>query len=88
MAEEIDVRKRFASELRSHRELHGERGLTQTELAKMVRTSRSTVSRLEASSGHIPPDIPRRLDEVFETDGLFNRLYEEIESQGFPAHSR
>ncbi|WP_244943385.1 DUF5753 domain-containing protein [Streptomyces inhibens] len=28
------------------------------------------------------------LDEVFSTDGLFKRLYEEITAQSFPVHSR
>ncbi|WP_434588840.1 DUF5753 domain-containing protein [Streptomyces sp. A5-4] len=32
--------------------------------------------------------LPPILDEVFSTDGLFKRLYEDIAAQSFPAHSR
>nr|WP_180218263.1 helix-turn-helix transcriptional regulator [Streptomyces albus] len=62
--------------------------LSQTDLARLTRTSKSTISRVETCQGPIPPDLPALLDEVFETDGLFKRLYEEITSQSFPAHSR
>ncbi|MFI1302354.1 helix-turn-helix domain-containing protein [Streptomyces sioyaensis] len=83
-----DPRRQFAEECRSARELHPEAPLNQTQLAKMVRTSKSTISRVETCVGPIPPDLPARLDQVFSTDGLFKRLYEEITAQSFPKHSR
>ncbi|MFH9107220.1 helix-turn-helix domain-containing protein [Streptomyces albus] len=83
-----DPRKQFAEECRSARELYPGGPLTQTELARMVRTSKSTISRVENCVGPIPAGLPSLLDQVFATDGLFKRLYEEVESRGFPAHSR
>ncbi|MFD9206360.1 Scr1 family TA system antitoxin-like transcriptional regulator [Streptomyces sioyaensis] len=83
-----DPRRQFAEECRSARELHPDRPLNQTQLARMVRTSKSTISRVETCVGPIPPDLPARLDQVFSTDGLFKRLYEEITAQSFPKHSR
>ncbi|BDH13318.1 transcriptional regulator [Streptomyces hygroscopicus] len=83
-----DPRRQFAEECRSGRELHPQGPLNQTQLAKMVRTSKSTVSRVETCLGPVPADLPAQLDQVFSTDGLFKRLYEEIAAQSFPEHSR
>lgn len=83
-----DPRRQFAEECRSARELYPEAPLNQTQLAKLVRTSKSTISRVETCVGPIPADLPARLDQVFSTDGLFKRLYEEITAQSFPVHSR
>ncbi|MFF4604034.1 Scr1 family TA system antitoxin-like transcriptional regulator [Streptomyces sp. NPDC001339] len=85
MNEQEDPRRRFAEECRSGRELYPERQLNQDQLARMLRTSRSTVSRVETCRGPIPPDLPPLLDQVFSTDGLFKRLYEEIVSRSHPA---
>lgn len=83
-----DPRREFAEECRSARELHDPAALTQEDLAKLVRTSRSTISRVETCQGSIPPDLPPLLDEVFATDGLFKRLYADLSALDFPAHSR
>lgn len=83
-----DPRRQFAEECRSARELYPDGPLNQTQLAKLVRTSKSTISRVETCVGPIPPDLPARLDQIFSTDGLFKRLYEEITAQSFPVHSR
>ncbi|MBO8196615.1 DNA-binding protein [Streptomyces oryzae] len=83
-----DPRRAFAEECRSARELYPSRPLSQTDLARMTRTSKSTISRVETCQGPIPADLPPLLDQVFETDGLFKRLYEEITAQSFPVHSR
>ncbi|GAA3381913.1 helix-turn-helix transcriptional regulator [Streptomyces racemochromogenes] len=80
-----DPRRRFAEELKSARELYPERRLTQTNAARLARTSKSTISRMESGEGPIPPELPAVLDQVFETDGLFKRLYEETVAQSFPA---
>ncbi|MEV7383100.1 helix-turn-helix domain-containing protein [Streptomyces lydicus] len=74
----------FAEECRSARELYPSRPLSQSQLAKMARTSKSTISRVETCSGPIPVDLPALLDEVFATDGKFKRLYEEAVAQSFP----
>lgn len=84
----LDPRKQFAEECRSARELYGEGPLTQTQLARMVRTSKSTISRVENCVGPIPAGLPPLLDQVFDTDGLFKRLYEEITAQAFPERYR
>ncbi|PBC86060.1 hypothetical protein SAMN05428954_1096 [Streptomyces sp. 2112.3] len=83
-----DPRRQFAEECRSHRELYPGGPLNQTQLAKLTRTSKSTISRVETCVGPVPADLPALLDQVFSTDGLFKRLYEEITAQSFPVHSR
>ncbi len=88
MSDDVDARRQFGAELKSHRELYGETGMTQTELARKCKTSKSTISRLEATAGRIPPEIPALLDQVFATDGLFQRLYEQIVAEGFSVYSR
>ncbi|QHF93390.1 DNA-binding protein [Streptomyces sp. NHF165] len=79
-----DPRRRFAEECRSARELYPGKPLTQTELARMTRTSKSTISRVERCDGPIPPALPARLDQVLGTDGKFKRLYEESVASSFP----
>ncbi|MER5969149.1 DUF5753 domain-containing protein [Streptomyces sp. NPDC002055] len=83
-----DPRRQFAEECRSHRELYPPGPLNQTQLAKLASTSKSAISRVETCMGPIPSGLPARLDQVFSTDGLFKRLYEEITAQSFPVHSR
>ncbi|MFK8847150.1 Scr1 family TA system antitoxin-like transcriptional regulator [Streptomyces sp. Ac-502] len=79
-----DPRREFAEECRSARELHDPAALTQAQLARLLRTSKSTISRLETCQGAIPPDLPPLLDEVFATDGKFKRLHEEAVAASFP----
>ncbi|MFE0493181.1 helix-turn-helix domain-containing protein [Streptomyces albidoflavus] len=88
MSEDDDVRREFGAELVSARELHGDRAMTQTDLARIIKTSRSTISRIESGSGTIPREIPELLDEVFATEGRFKALHEAIVAKGYPAHSR
>ncbi|WP_053925978.1 DUF5753 domain-containing protein [Streptomyces chattanoogensis] len=83
-----DPRRRFAEECRSSRELYPEMRLSQDQLARMLRTSKSTIGRVETCAGPIPSNLPPLLDQVFSTDGLFKRLYEEIVAQSFPAQYR
>lgn len=84
MADGAGPRKRFAEELKSARELHAEGALSQTDLARKVRTSKSTISRLESSASPIPAELPVLLDQVFATDGLFKRLAVQAAAQTFP----
>ncbi|MEV7517787.1 helix-turn-helix transcriptional regulator [Streptomyces diastaticus] len=62
--------------------------MTQTDLARIIKTSRSTISRIESGTGTIPREIPELLDEVFATEGRFKALHEAIVAKGYPAHSR
>lgn len=82
--EEQDPRREFAEECRSERELYDPRPLTQTDLARMTRSSKSTISRIETCQGPIPPDLPSLLDQVFTTDGKFKRLQRKIIAQSVP----
>lgn len=83
-----DARHRLGVECR-HRRLTAEGGaLSQTALARLLRTSKSTVSRIETGIGPIPPGIAARLDEVFETEGEFKELAEEITAGSFPVLNR
>ncbi|MGW8377651.1 Scr1 family TA system antitoxin-like transcriptional regulator [Streptomyces sp. ODS28] len=83
-----DPRRRFAEECKSARELYPDKPLTQTDLGRMTRTSKSTISRVERYEGPIPPALPVRLDQVFGTDGKFKRLYEEAVASSFPSLHR
>ncbi|MEV7286135.1 helix-turn-helix transcriptional regulator [Streptomyces sp. NPDC093252] len=83
-----DSRRRFGEELRSHRELYGPGPLTQTELGRLVRTSKSTISRLESTDSPIPPGLPELFDQLFATKGLFKSLYEDCVAATFPAMYR
>ncbi len=80
-----DPRREFAEECRSARELHNPAPLTQAHLARLVRTSKSTISRVETCQARIPPELPPLLDEVFATDGKFKRLYEAAVAASFPS---
>ncbi|WP_299532518.1 helix-turn-helix transcriptional regulator [uncultured Streptomyces sp.] len=81
----LDARERFAQDLRTARELHPEGPLSQTELARRARTSKTTVSRVENGVGPVPPTLPVLFDQIFRTDGHFKRLYEEAVASSFPA---
>jgi transcriptional regulator with XRE-family HTH domain len=83
-----DSRREFGEALREARELRAEGRWTQTQLAREARTSTSTISRIESGDSPIPSNLPAVFDQVFGTDGTFKRLYEAIQADGFPAHSR
>lgn len=77
--------QRFGEALRDARELRPAGKLSQTELARRAKTSKSTISRIERAVPPIPSHLPALFDQIFETDGLFKRLYEEAAAQTFPA---
>ncbi|MCX5201468.1 helix-turn-helix transcriptional regulator [Streptomyces sp. NBC_00237] len=79
---QLTPRERFGSELVSDRT---NLDLSQAVVAKEVRTSRATISRLEQGTGTIPQELPSRLDKFFGTDGKYKRLHEETLSLSFPA---
>ncbi|MGW5531577.1 helix-turn-helix domain-containing protein [Streptomyces xanthochromogenes] len=83
-ADDQDARRRFAEELKSARELYSDSALTQTEVGRLTRTSKSTISRVESGTGRIPDELPAALDRLFGTDGQFKRLYEEVVASTFP----
>lgn len=83
--DENNPRRRFAEELKSARELHSDGPMSQTELGRRTRTSKSTISRLESTEAPVPPELPVLLDQVFNTGGLFKALYEEVVAADFPA---
>ncbi|WP_258017904.1 helix-turn-helix domain-containing protein [Streptomyces noursei] len=81
-----DPRRQFAEELKSARELHKPRALSQRGLATELQVGKSTIARMEGD-GNIPPYLPARLDELFGTDGKFKRLWEEIIKGGYVDYS-
>ncbi|MFF5702834.1 helix-turn-helix domain-containing protein [Streptomyces sp. NPDC012794] len=83
-----DPRRQFAEALKNARELYPERRLTQTDTARLARTSKSTISRMESGKGPIPSQLPAVLDQIFRTDGLFQRLDEEVAIRTFRAIQR
>lgn len=80
-----DPRERFGEALRDARELRPTGKLSQTDLARRARTSKSSISRIERGVPPIPSNLPGLFDQIFETDGLFKRLYEEAVTQSVPA---
>lgn len=80
-----DPRRAFGEALRNARELYPECRMTQSDLARRAKTSKSTISRLERGVPPIPSNLPAVFDQIFGTDGLFKRLYEEVAAQSFPA---
>ncbi|MFF0445484.1 Scr1 family TA system antitoxin-like transcriptional regulator [Streptomyces sp. NPDC004609] len=83
-----DPRREFAEALRDARELRLAGKWTQAQLAREVRTSSSTISRIEGSDFPIPSNLPEIFDQIFETDGRFKDLYERIREQGYVAHAQ
>ncbi|MEV7087415.1 helix-turn-helix transcriptional regulator [Streptomyces sp. NPDC093085] len=81
----LTPREIFGEALRNARETRAAGKLTQSELARMARTSKSTISRIERGVPPIGSHLPALFDQIFETDGLFKRLYEEVVSQSYPA---
>ncbi|WP_405985647.1 Scr1 family TA system antitoxin-like transcriptional regulator [Streptomyces sp. NBC_00872] len=81
-------RKRFGEAVRDARELRPAGKMSQTELARKTRTSKSAISRIERGTPPIPAGLPPLLDQIFETDGLFKRLYDEACADNFPAQYR
>lgn len=80
-----DPRQKFGLLVRQRRE---EQGIPQTALARTVKASQSTISRVESSDTPIPPELPSAFDQALGTDGEFKRLYEEIVASSFPARHR
>jgi transcriptional regulator with XRE-family HTH domain len=80
-----DPREKFGVALREARELRPAGKLSQTDLARRARTSKSSISRIERGIPPIPSNLPAIFDQIFETDGLFKRLYEEVVAQSVPA---
>ncbi|MFD7088988.1 helix-turn-helix domain-containing protein [Streptomyces sp. NPDC059896] len=78
-------REAFGEALRNARELRAAGRLSQSALANKARTSKSTISRIERGVPPIASNLPAVFDQIFETDGQFKRLYEEVVSRSFPA---
>ncbi|MCS0635866.1 helix-turn-helix transcriptional regulator [Streptomyces sp. LP05-1] len=74
----------FAERLKQDRELYPERRLTQADVARMVHMSSSTISRVESGRYPIPDGLPALLDRIFNTDGVYKRLYEASVAASFP----
>ncbi|MDT3399079.1 helix-turn-helix transcriptional regulator [Streptomyces sp. B1866] len=75
----------FGSEVRRRRE---QAGMTQDQLAKVIQSSSSHVSRVEVADYMPPEDMPARLDAAFGTDGIFGRLYELVRQEIHPDQYR
>ncbi|MFE3827142.1 helix-turn-helix domain-containing protein [Streptomyces sp. NPDC059092] len=78
-------REVFGEALRDARETRAAGKLTQSDLARKARTSKSTISRIERGVPPIASNLPALFDQIFETNGLFKRLHEEVVSQSYPA---
>ncbi|MGW0757997.1 helix-turn-helix domain-containing protein [Streptomyces sp. NPDC002814] len=61
----------FGTELKRHRE---DRGLTQVELGARVFVSGAYIGQFEQAIRKPQLDIAQRIDEVLQTDGIFERL--------------
>ncbi|MEV7426886.1 MULTISPECIES: helix-turn-helix domain-containing protein [unclassified Streptomyces] len=81
-------RAKFGEALKDARELRQDGKLSQTALAKLARTSKSTISRIENAVPPIPSHLPVIFDQIFKTDGIFKRLYDETRVNDFPSRYR
>ncbi|WP_371497456.1 helix-turn-helix domain-containing protein [Kitasatospora sp. NBC_00374] len=82
---ERSVRDLFGFQLR---DLRKRNGLSLAELSKLVAYSKTHLGTVETASRAIPPDLPRKLDELLATDGIFNWLYPLVLREAFPDWSR
>ncbi|MFJ1703026.1 helix-turn-helix transcriptional regulator [Kitasatospora sp. NPDC088346] len=82
---ERSVRDLFGFQLR---DLRKRNGLSLAELSKLVAYSKTHLGNVETAIRAIPPDLPRKLDELLTTDGIFNRLYPLVLREAFPDRSR
>ncbi|MGA6158107.1 helix-turn-helix domain-containing protein [Stenotrophomonas sp. NPDC087984] len=66
------ARHLFGAKMRAHRE---RANMSLGQLKDVVMVSTSHLSRIETADAMPPPDLPRRLDAAFGTDGIFQELY-------------
>ncbi|WP_328503219.1 helix-turn-helix transcriptional regulator [Streptomyces sp. NBC_00457] len=65
----------FGTELKRHRE---DRGLTQVELGARVFVSGAYIGQFEQAIRKPQLDIAQRIDEVLQTDGIFERAWRKL----------
>ncbi|GAA0977417.1 MULTISPECIES: helix-turn-helix domain-containing protein [Streptomyces violaceusniger group] len=69
---ERSARHLFGAKMRAHRE---RADMSLERLKDVVMVSTSHLSRIETADAMPPPDLPKRLDAAFGTDGIFAELY-------------
>ncbi|MFE2633864.1 helix-turn-helix domain-containing protein [Streptomyces scopuliridis] len=81
-------REAFGEALRDARKQRRAGRISQSDLGRLSHTSKSTISRIEGGVPPIASHLPALFDQIFETDGHFKRLYEDVVDQSFPAQFR
>jgi DNA-binding XRE family transcriptional regulator len=81
----IDAARTFGDELRRRR---SQAGLTQRELAELVRYSRETVAAVECGRRYATRCLAVRSDEVLGTGGVLGRLWPWVERAQLAADRR
>lgn len=76
-------RERYGEELRSRREAAG---LTQEELSQRAIMSRTHIAHIEAGRRRSSPDDARRLDQILETGGIFERFLPTLDGRKVAEH--
>ncbi|WDN54212.1 helix-turn-helix domain-containing protein [Streptomyces clavuligerus] len=79
------ARQLFGTKLRRYRE---DAGLTQEALGLKVQISKSHLSRIENAEYMPPPELPKALDDYFQTGGIFAELYEVCVLEVYPNQFR
>ncbi|MFJ5225410.1 Scr1 family TA system antitoxin-like transcriptional regulator [Streptomyces sp. NPDC088400] len=82
---ERSVRDLFGADVRRYREASG---LSLVRLAAVLKYSKSHLARIETAEFLPYPDLPPKLDLLFETDRHFARLYEVARRESFPGKYR
>lgn len=82
---ERSARDLFGADVRRHREAAG---LSLVRLSAVLKYSKSHLARIETAEFLPYPDLPPKLDLLFETDGHFERLYEVARREPFPGKYR
>lgn len=75
----------FGAEIRRYRE---KAGMSMLQLAEIINYSKSFVARIETAEQLPYEDVPKKLDEHFDTDGHFMRLYALATKEPFPSKYR
>lgn len=78
----MTARKIFADLLRTHRERNG---WTRAHAAQRLSLSESLLEKLERAERRPQLHHPKIFDEVFGTDKVFTRVYEDVVAEPYPA---
>jgi transcriptional regulator with XRE-family HTH domain len=78
----MTARQLWADMARAHRD---HRGWTRAEAARRLRISESLLEKMERGERRPQLDHPPRFDAAYQTPGTFQRIYEDVVAESYPA---